>query len=76
MGKFLRKSHNDFNSFNRQSLREQTKQKGVETSVSHVFIDKEFFIPLCAVTQQPHKILVLKFNKQHDFILKLSMALP
>ena len=43
-------------------VKAQTKNKGIQAFVGHVFIDQHFFIFLNATTEKFHKIAVLKFG--------------
>ena len=44
------------------SAKVQTKNKGIQAFVGHVFIDQHFFIFLNVRTEKFHKIAVLKFG--------------
>ena len=46
----------------------QTKEEEIQAFVGHILINQYLLIPLGAVSQNSHKILVLQLGYKHDFI--------
>ena len=56
-------------------IKSQTKSKGDQAFVRYVFIDQYVLIVLNATTENFHKITVLKFGNQNNFIFQLVQSL-
>ena len=61
---------------NRLLQKNSTEKDGVDASIGHVFIHKQFLMFLQANTNKPNKILVLKLGNQNKLIFQLLYSLP
>jgi hypothetical protein len=57
-------------------LQNSTEKDGIDASIGHVFIHKQFLMFLQANTNKPNKVLVLKLGNQNKLIFQLLYSLP